>query len=864
MEIQSRSTLKTAAQYIKKGYVAPFPLPAGGKTPPAKGFTGNVPAIRGDALRKVWKDITEDDNANMALRLQVDSEKPFDIISIDVDDYGDKHGSDNIAKLENQLGSLNRSEIPRSSRRGADSMSGQHFFRVPKGIKWEGKVCADVEVVQLTHRYAAVWPSVVPDAETGTPLQYKWYVGEEEIDIPDVEDLPALPERWVSHLRKGSVKLSLKAREETFTGNNRYDKAIKWLSEILPGWSGGSRDMSKTLIQASTGDEVFTELSGNAHDTMVSSVHQIIRLGVEGHKGVEEALGNIQSAFEGELTSRLTNGRSRAEAEREFQDAVVGEVESLYDEINSGFVKVSESLDSLAAPSLQEALVSNATANKPARVDWAEYGNNDSDHARMFHDYWGNECLATEDRGSHEFVLWDKNAGRFVWKRRDEMFEAFRAAVPNRLLLASKEQRAEADRIAVKMKAGQVEAEDEERMEDAESIANNLKKRAEDLLNTRPIENVLKQLHSIEGVSIREGELDNIRTLIGIDEGVTLDINAVKYGDPEEYLRPSKPSDWLTMSTRVTLQEGATHPAWDDFLRRILPDEEIRTFVRKAMGYALADGNPEKLAIFLSGESNTGKSTILLACQAALGDYASPMQTSKIYGRSQDGPTPEIIANIDKLMVTMSETGDGDTLSSNAIKQITGNDQLQLRGAHKNETINKSPRFVPYSSTNSPPKVTDADKALQGRILVLPFDYPQKPGVVGVEEDVVNNPEISLAVLAWMFEGYKDFVREGIGKDTWPKEIKDKSQLFTNTTNTIVQFVQERLTHHGDKKKYIEGDKLYLLWKQWAVNEGLSDREMNISKTSFYQKIKSNAYPIVINTRIDGKTVTVLRGYSVK
>ena len=115
-----------------------------------------------------------------------------------------------------------------------------------------------------------------------------------------------------------------------------------------------------------------------------------------------------------------------------------------------------------------------------------------------------------------------------------------------------------------------------------------------------------------------------------------------------------------------------------------------------------------------------------------------------------------------------------------------------------------------------------------------------------------------------MFEGYKDFVREGIGKDTWPKEIKDKSQLFTNTTNTIVQFVQERLTHHGDKNKYIEGDKLYLLWKQWAVNEGLSDREMNISKTSFYQKIKSNAYPIMINTRINGKTITVLRGYSVK
>lgn len=858
MEFKSNATLNTAANYIKKGYVAPFPLPEGAKSPPAKGFTGNVPLVDGAKIKSAWSGIEKDNNRNIAIRLQTHSKKDFDLISLDVDDYGDKHGDAHLLDLEKQLGSLNRHEIPRSSRRGAKSMSGQYFFKVPKGVKWEGKVCADVEIVQLTHRYAAVYPSVVDG------LQYKWYIGEEEIDIPEVDDLPELPQRWATHLRKGSVKTLREKQKDSITGktlDERYEKAVNWLKENLPAWDGGYEDMSNSLIQASSGEKLMDDLAGNAHDTMVSAMHNIVRLGMEGNSGIEVALQDLKANFIGELATRETNARGRSVSEKEFQSALVGEVESVIQEVEGGVVRISEKISEAVVPSIKEALVSAATANKPATVRWWEYGNNDSEHARMFYDYWGKECLATEDRGGREFALYDRDQGRFVWKRRDELFGALRAAVPNRLYRAADEQQEIADAIAVKAEQGQLSQGEEDEMEEALSIAKNLRARANDLMGTSTQRNVLSQLHSVEQISVREGDFNSKRSFVGIQGGMTLNIDKVAEGDPEEYLRVSKLEDWLTMSTKVTLQEGATHPAWDDFLERVLPDEEIRTFVRKAMGYAFAAGNPEKLAIFLSGESNTGKSTILEACKQALGDYAAPMQTAKIFGRRQEGPTPEIIANIDALMVTMSETGDGDVLSSNAIKQITGNDALQLRGAHKNETINKTPRFVPYTSTNSPPKVTDADKALQGRIMVLPFDHAQKPGVVSHDEDVVNNEEITVAVLAWMFEGYKDFVREGIGRDTWPKEIRDRSKMFTETTNTIVQFISEKLEKVGDNDTFVDGNRLYQMWHVWATNEGLSDQDSKISKTNFFQKIKSNGYPIRINTRINGKTVTILRGY---
>lgn len=863
MTIKANATLHSAAvPYINKGFVAPFPLKGGTKSPPATGFTGNIPPVSGDQIKNAWVGVEKKDNANLAIRLQAHSDKDFDIISLDVDDYGSKRGDTNLAEMERQLGSLDRHNIPRSSRRGGHSMSGQYFFKTPKNIKWEGKVCADVEVVQLTHRYSAVYPSVVADSETGEMLQYQWHIGEDVIDIPDVDDLPDLPERWIERLKRGKLQGLRKKAEPQLTGDDPYESAVKWLEENLHGYRGRKIDMSIVLIEASSGENRRNEMEGNGHETMVSAMHEIVRLGLEGNSGVGRALEDLQDMFVDVISNRTDgNKRTKRQAKFEFEQALVGEVESAIDEIYRGVTKISERIEDSAIPSIKEALVSTAIANKPASVEWQEYGNNDSEHARMFFDYWGKECLATEDRSAREFALYDREKGRFVWKRRDELFGALRAAVPFRLYRAEKTERDKAEALEAKTENGQISADEEEAMEEAIGFANHLRKRADGLMDTRPMSNVLSQLHSVEEVSIKERDMDSKRSFVGIDGGFTLDIDKVAGGDPEEYLRTSLLNDWLTMSTHVTLQEGATHDAWDDFLQRVLPDEEVRTFVRKAMGYSFTSGNPEKLAVFLSGESNTGKSTILEACKKALGDYAAPMQTTKIFGRSQEGPTPEIIANIDALMVTMSETGDGDTLSSNAIKQITGNDALQLRGAHKNETVNKAPRFVPYSSTNSPPKVTDADKALQGRIMVLPFDYPQDPGVVPHAEDVVNNEAISVAVLAWMFEGYKDFVKEGIGKDTWPAIVTHRSTMFTETTNTIIQFARESLRPVNDKEQFVDGNQLYQLWNQWAMNEGLSDNEAKISKTNFFQKMKSNAYPIKINTRVNGKTMTVLRGY---
>lgn len=852
-----KTSAKTAmALYLQMGFTAPFPLWAEQKSPPAKGFTGNVPPVDGDQLKEAWA--KAEDNANIAIRLQVHSDLDFEIISVDVDNYASKRGEEFIQQLEDQLGSLHRSEIPRSSRRGALSPSGQYFFKVPQGFKWDSSVTSDVDLVQLTHRYAVVWPSVVPD-ESGVPLTYRWYRGTDEIDVPHVNDFPELPEKWIRYLKKEPIR-RLKAKpEDTVT---TYSEAVAWLSTHLSGWDSDIYDMSASVLGASSGGTLEDSLEGNAHDTMVARVHEIIRLGIEGNRGIREGLDTLSYLFIKALNAREQGWRSPEVASREFEDAVVGEVNSVIQEMADGYLEVREDINSLAIDSLKKPSVEDAARNKPVKVDWDRYADNDVGHALMMHDYWGNELKVTKDRGSKAFVIWDEGRGRFSFGHQDEVYQHLVKAVPDRLKKAAEEQQAKADKIQVKLDAGQITAELEEELELCESYAEMLHKRARPLYQTTGMRGILSQLNSLPGASIDEQQLDANRDFIGIQGALTLDIGKVK--DGEGYLRDSKPSDFLTKETAVTLQEGATHPAWDKFIHAILPDEEIRRFTRKVMGYSLAAGNPEKLAIFLSGGASTGKSTILEACQAALGDYGAPMQTSKIYGRRQEGPTPEIIANIDALMVTMSETGDGDTLSSNAVKQITGNDKLQLRGAHQNETINKSPRFAPYASTNSAPRVDDADKALQGRILVIPFEHPQRNRVVPWEENVKENPEILLAVLSWMFEGFKDFVQEGLGRETWPEKVRKDSQEFSDDANLLIQFLRATVVQTGSRDDTVDGNTLYQKWKLWTDHEGLDRNDAQLSRTQMFKKIKANGYPLMINTKVGNKTATLLRGHKLK
>jgi len=156
---------------------------------------------------KEWR--TQDaETANTALRHQ-------GTIGIDVDDYGSKEGARQLAELEAVLGPLPATIT--STARGDDDPSRQYFYRLPVEAPPEtvfmSKAAKDIEIIQRSHRYSIVYPSIHPD----TGAQYQWYNYEGEPftggNVPSLEDFETLPWAWVDFLMKGDAERPAQAEQ---------------------------------------------------------------------------------------------------------------------------------------------------------------------------------------------------------------------------------------------------------------------------------------------------------------------------------------------------------------------------------------------------------------------------------------------------------------------------------------------------------------------------------------------------------------------------------------------------------------------------------------------------------------------------
>jgi hypothetical protein len=161
------------------------------------------------------------------------------IIGIDVDQYSkwsksskqwiSKRGYDNLLEDISRYGDLGPTYT--STARGWSQPSRIHFFRVDEGVKFHGEPYDDVEIIQLHHRYAVVWPSLHP--ETGE--LYRWYGPDgRECAPPRPSDISELPREWYAPLME--TRRTFKASKRR-TGPNRYrapypGPAKDWLESL--------------------------------------------------------------------------------------------------------------------------------------------------------------------------------------------------------------------------------------------------------------------------------------------------------------------------------------------------------------------------------------------------------------------------------------------------------------------------------------------------------------------------------------------------------------------------------------------------------------------------------------------------------
>lgn len=232
-------------------------------------------------------------------------------------------------------------------------------------------------------------------------------------------------------------------------------------------------------------------------------------------------------------------------------------------------------------------------------------------------------------------------------------------------------------------------------------------------------------------------------------------------------------------------------PEFKKFLKKILPQDEVREFFEQAVGMAMLGKVYEEAMIFLVGDGCNGKSTLANILSQVMGTYSTSLQPDVITSLAGNKTPPDIAEVRGKRIVFISETEEGDTLSTKALKRLCSNEKLAVRRLYCMPEA-----FIPthtiFYSTNHKPRVTSNDNGTWRRIKIIPFTYQ-----FSEEEKITNFAEKLLekeadGILYWCIQCAQKFISNGM-KLVTPNAVKAEVKEYKDSEDVMAQFVNEMI-----------------------------------------------------------------------
>jgi putative DNA primase/helicase len=284
---------------------------------------------------------------------------------------------------------------------------------------------------------------------------------------------------------------------------------------------------------------------------------------------------------------------------------------------------------------------------------------------------------------------------------------------------------------------------------------------------------------SEQGVATRFEELNSDPWLLNVENG-TLNL---KTGELQEHDR----ANLITHHVPVAYDADAKAPTWDDFLDEIMDgDEEMISFLQRAVGYSLTGVVREHVLFFLHGDGNNGKSTFTGAIQKLLGTLSFKAPKSLV--QSQYGSSvPNDVAKLPgKRFVFASELSKDLKLDEAKIKDLTGGDRISARFMRA-EWFEFDPTHKLWMFGNNKPQVTGQDYGIWRRIKLIPFlvKIPEEE----VDTEMPDKLEAELpGILTWAVQGCMDWQKRGLDV---PDAVVAATMAYKEEQSPIASFIAE-------------------------------------------------------------------------
>ena len=296
---------------------------------------------------------------------------------------------------------------------------------------------------------------------------------------------------------------------------------------------------------------------------------------------------------------------------------------------------------------------------------------------------------------------------------------------------------------------------------------------------------------------------NNRVTLINLKNGT------FELGFNQSRLRPFEMNDFLTYQLPFNYNPNANCPTFDQYIKRVLPDESCQKVLAEYIGYVFIRGLKLEKCLLLYGSGANGKSVFFDIVNALLG---SENISNFSLGNLKEENNRALINN--KLLNYGSEIK-GD-IESDVFKQLVSGEPIQARLKYGNSFIMTNYAKLAFNC-NTLPKDIEHNEAYFRRFLIIPFEVtiPAHERDPELSRKIISN-ELS-GVFNWVLKGLKRILKQK--KFTKSDAVQKALQRYRKESDTVQLFLEDA----GYVKSATQSTllkNLYFQYKTFCVEDG--------------------------------------------
>lgn len=346
-------------------------------------------------------------------------------------------------------------------------------------------------------------------------------------------------------------------------------------------------------------------------------------------------------------------------------------------------------------------------------------------------------------------------------------------------------------------------------------------------LNHNRLQAFVKRFKTLEDVASATSDFDANLDLLNLRNGT---LNLATYE-----LTAHQPTDMLTSSFNADYDPDATCPSFFKYLADVIPEEGIRDYIQRALGYSLL-GRPDERALFLlHGPSGTGKSVFTDTITHLFGDYGTTAPASTFRLRKQES-TVDLHQLRGKRLVASSEMPIGAQLDEELLKRITGGDLITSRGLYE-KFVSWRPQCVIWIGTNHLPRFNSDDDAVWRRVRTIPMHtiirFSGQEERKGLSRHLIQEAN---GILNWILEGLREYRRLGGLKE--PAAITTDISNYRTENDTVASWLADGISTDAwalEADHFIPLSVVYNNYVSYCQDDGVGP----FNKKRFTKRIQS-------------------------